>query len=163
MKMPNSHTIADEIASLYPLPIPLQDIVEEEGIILICDDYGSNTFDGLTIYEKEEKQFYIHLNTRGGNLLTNTKGRFTLAHELGHYYLGHHRAAMISGVMHPHIYKYNPFGNNYEWIIEREADEFAASLLMPIEAFRRDLFQREFSGHLIDTLAKNNSSLKNYS
>lgn len=34
MKMPNSHTIADEIASLYPLPIPLQDIVEEEGIIL---------------------------------------------------------------------------------------------------------------------------------
>lgn len=154
MKMPNSHTIADEIASLYPLPIPLQDIVEEEGIILICDDYGSNTFDGLTIYEKEEKQFYIHLNTRGGNLLTNTKGRFTLAHELGHYYLGHHRATMISGVMHPHIYKYNPFGNNYEWIIEREADEFAASLLMPIEAFRRDLFQREFSGHLIDTLAK---------
>ena len=55
MKMPNSHTIADEIASLYPLPIPLQDIVEEEGIILICDDYGSNTFDGLTIYEKRRE------------------------------------------------------------------------------------------------------------
>ena len=80
----NSHTITERSnVSVSTLPIPLQDIVEEEGIILICDDYGSNTFDGLTIYEKREKQFYIHLNTRGGNLLTNTKRAFYSSPRVG--------------------------------------------------------------------------------
>ena len=88
--------VAEDIASFYPVPIPLKDVIEDEGIKLICDDYGTNTFDGLTIYERNEEVFYIHLNIARGNRIDNSKGRFTLAHELGHYFIDEHRNIHIA-------------------------------------------------------------------
>lgn len=149
-----TNRLAERVALQYQIPIPLIEIVNEEEIELICDDYGKNTFDGLTVYERENDCFYIHLNTANGNRTDNTKGRFTLAHELGHYFIGHHRAALINGVMQPHCHKYNPFGGNEEWIIEREADDFAASLLMPWQLLKHDLRQEKFSGTVINKFSK---------
>lgn len=145
--------IAENIASLYSIPIPLQAIVEEEDLIILYDDYGSNTFDGMTWYEPDQGQFYIHINTTMGNKPGGLRTRFTLAHELGHYFIDHHRNALIAGVMKPHCHKFNPFGKNEEWQIEREADDFAASLLMPAHHFIADIKGEKFSGHLIDKLS----------
>lgn len=155
MKKINSYqSIAESIASLYSIPIPLHEIVEEEGISVIYDDYGMDTFDGMTWYEPEQDCFFIHINMERGNKRDNSKGRFTLAHELGHYFIDHHRLALKSGKMKPHIHIYDPFGRNEEWIIEREADNFAANLLMPRSLFIEDVKGRGFSGLLIQSLSE---------
>lgn len=146
--------MAEDIAALYTIPVPLQKIVEDEDLMLYYDDYGSDTFDGLTIYNHGQKQFYIHLNTARKNMPNNTKGRFTLAHELGHYFIDHHRMAMISGKMKAHWHVYNPFGDNEAWQIEREADSFAAGLLMPLNYLKEDLRGKKFGGELIYQLAQ---------
>ena len=57
------------------------------------------------------------------------------------------------GKMQPHWHRYEPFGKNEEWFIEREADNFAASLLMPGHLLKNDLQGRPFSGNLIRSLA----------
>lgn len=153
MKINTNHSIADSIASRYSIPVPLNQIAKEEGVCVIYDDYGKNTFDGMTWYEPEQDAFFIHINTARRNCADTTKGRFTLAHELGHYFIDRHRQALETGKMQPHIHTYNPFGKNEEWIIEREADDFAANLLMPETHLREDLRGKEFSGQLIQSLA----------
>lgn len=75
-------TMANAIASLYTIPVPLQDIAKDEGIRVIYDDYGTDTFDGMTWYEPKQDKFFIHINTKRNNAIANSKGRFTLAHEL---------------------------------------------------------------------------------
>lgn len=67
MKIKPIKTLANEIASLYTIPIPLLDIAEDEGISVIYDDYGTDTFDGITWYEPQLDTFYIHVNTERGN------------------------------------------------------------------------------------------------
>lgn len=49
--------IIENIVSFYPIPIPLMEIAEDEGIRVIFDDYGTNTFDGMTWYEAEQEMF----------------------------------------------------------------------------------------------------------
>ncbi len=153
MKNDSPHIIAESIASLYPIPIPLNELAKEEGITIIYDNYGSNTFDGITWYEPKIDKFFIHINKDRGNTETSKKGRFTLAHELGHYFIDHHRHALENGKMQPHFHRYEPFGQNEEWIIEREADSFAANLLMPQSMFKQDFYGKAFSGELIKSVA----------
>lgn len=145
--------IIENIVSFYPIPIPLMEIAEDEGIRVIFDDYGTNTFDGMTWYEAEQEMFYMHINTARNNGKNNTKGRFTLAHELGHYFIDHHRRALQNGIMSPHIHRYEPFGKNEDWLIEREADEFAANLLMPTTQFKSDFAGKVLSGELVKSVA----------
>lgn len=146
-------SLVESIAPIYTVPIPLNDIAEDEGLIIIYDDYGQNTFDGMTWYVPGQDIFYIHINTARGNTKGSRKGRFTLAHEFGHYFIDHHRHALECGKMQPHIHRYNPFGNNEEWAIEREADEFAAQLLMPLSLFKDDFRDQPFSGDLLQQVS----------
>lgn len=145
--------LAEGIAALYGLPIPLEKILDDEGITFFCDDYGRDSFDGLTIYEPEQDSFYIHLNKTRGNNISNSRGRFTLAHELGHYFIDHHRLAIMSGNMEPHWHRYEPFKKDANWLIEREADNFASSLLMPANLILEDLRAHPFSGEYVHSLA----------
>ena len=134
-------------------PTDLQTIVKEEMLNVIYDDYGSNTFDGLTMFESSTDEFYIHINTTRGNRPDSPKGRFTLAHELGHYMLPHHRLALMRGTMHPHG-SVNYLLDNNSWKIEREADDFAASLLMPIGQFDAYVKGKTFGFQLLYELAR---------
>ena len=54
----------------------------------------------------------IHLNTASGNGANSAKGRFTLAHELGHYFIDQHRMALINGTMQPHYHTYSFYYTN---------------------------------------------------
>lgn len=147
-------TMANAIASLYTIPVPLQDIAKDEGIRVIYDDYGTDTFDGMTWYEPKQDKFFIHINTKRNNAIANSKGRFTLAHELGHYFIDHHRLALESGKMQPHFHRYVQFGKNEQWEIEREADDFAANLLMPTSLFKSEFDGQLLSGALIKAIAE---------
>ncbi|MDD7303674.1 MAG: ImmA/IrrE family metallo-endopeptidase [Prevotellaceae bacterium] len=131
----------------------MNEIAEDEGLVVIYDDYGKATFDGMTWYEPDQDEFFIHMNTARGNTKDNRKGRFTLAHEFGHYFIDHHRHALKSGKMQPHLHRYIPFGNNEEWEIEREADDFAAQLLMPLSQFREEFRGHPFSCELLREIA----------
>lgn len=134
------------------IPIDLDAIVEEELLNVIYDDYGNNTFDGLTMFEPSTDEFYIHINTARGNRHDSPKGRFTLAHELGHYSLSHHRLALMRGTMRPHG-SINFLLDNNSWKIEREADRFASSLLMPDDVFKTFIKGKKFDFQLLQDLA----------
>lgn len=129
--------------------IPVNEIAEKEGLQLFYDNYEPNTFDGMTVYADD--CFYVHLNTDNGNRENSERGRFTLAHELGHYFIDAHRIGLKSGLLEPHPSKINKQQFN---AIEREADYFASCLLMPEPRFKADFFKKKFSFELIEHLRK---------
>jgi Zn-dependent peptidase ImmA (M78 family) len=151
MAMKNSPKIkklAEYIALQFEEKItPLERIVEDENLDVFYDNYESNTFDGMTIFDKGN--FYIHLNLDNGNQADKERGRFTLAHELGHYFIDAHRIGLKKGLLEPHPSHTN---KTQFFTIEREADYFAACLLMPEERFRKDIGKRKFGIEVIDFL-----------
>ncbi|WP_253279787.1 ImmA/IrrE family metallo-endopeptidase [Nonlabens sp. MIC269] len=145
---PSIKELAESIALEYKEKItPLNSILDDEGLAVFYDSYGKNTFDGMTFYDNGN--FFIHLNTDLGNRADSAKGRFTLAHELGHYYIDSHRIGLKKGLLEPHQSRTNKKQFNQ---IEREADFFASCLLMPEERFLKDINRKPFSIELIDYL-----------
>ena len=145
---PSIKELAETIALDYQDKVtPLDKIINDEELSVFYDGYGKNTFDGMTIYENGK--FYIHINTDLGNKKDSVKGRFTLAHELGHYYIDSHRIGLKKGLLSPHPSRTNQKQFNQ---IEREADFFASCLLMPEERFSKDVYRKTFNIDLIDFL-----------
>ena len=148
-------SLANEIGERYNAPIPLLEVAEEEIIKVICDDYGSTTFDGLTWFEADTDVFFIHLNTNRArnNKPESVKGRFTLAHELGHYFIPHHRLGLMNGELKPHG-SINYMTNQNAWQIERDADAFASNLLMPTKYVKELIQGRRFDFGVIEDIAE---------
>jgi Zn-dependent peptidase ImmA (M78 family) len=140
--------LAESIALEFPEVVtPLELILEEEGLNLFYDSYG-NTFDGMTIYD--QSQFFIHINTFRGNKPNTNRARFTIAHELGHYFLDNHRIGLMQGLLSPHPSKNNENTHNK---IEREADYFASCLLMPEERFKKLVLRKKFDFSIIKLIS----------
>lgn len=121
----------------------LDQLANEEDISIYYDDY-ENAFDGMLLFDSRD--FHIHINHAKGNHPNSKRGRFTLAHELGHYFIDEHRIGLKSGALKPH-------GSitelNNKNLIELEADYFASSLLMPEEKFKTRASRQKFS---LDTI-----------
>ncbi|HRK30173.1 MAG TPA: ImmA/IrrE family metallo-endopeptidase [Tepidisphaeraceae bacterium] len=118
------------------LPIDPLHIAQEEEIALLPGRYD-NCFDGRIEYRRTDGQgdFYLFYAQEEPPFRTAGRVRFSIAHELGHFYLPPHREYLLSGQWHSST---SDFTSKKER--EREADRFAAYLLMP-----RDLFQDEVS------------------
>lgn len=93
-------------------------------------NYG-DAFDGAL--ECSRTNFHVYCNTARTGRPQSPRSRFTLAHELGHYYIDNHRRALLSGPSKLHT-SYCEFESNKR--VEREADLFATCLLMPTERFQ---------------------------
>ena len=123
--------LAEDIADTEcpELPVSPERIAEQECITWSYSDYG-DAFDGLLACR--QGQFHIFCNTARGNTRGSPRGRFTFAHELGHYFIDDHRLTLTSGKTRPHL-------SIAEWqsdlLVERQADQFAANLLMPQSRF----------------------------
>lgn len=142
--------LAEFIALQYDEKVtPLEKIVEAEGLRVYFDNYEKGTFDGMTIYENEK--IYIHINIDNGNRIDSARGRFTLAHELGHYIIDTHRIGLMMGLLEPH---HSTTNQKQFYEIEREADYFASCLLMPEERFQKDIYRKKFCFDLINSLSK---------
>ncbi|GET35232.1 hypothetical protein PbJCM13498_40950 [Prolixibacter bellariivorans] len=141
--------LAEFLALEYDeIETPLDKIAELEEVPIFYDDY-ENAFDGILVYDNG---FYIHLNTALGNRPNTQRGRFTLAHELGHYFIDSHRQALKEGLIEPHPSRYN---RNKHLLIEREADYFASCILMPEKRFRVDCEKfRKFDFEVIESLSR---------
>ena len=112
---------------------------------------------GIYVWEKEAEGGYdgylISVNDTWGIMVNSavrskTRKRFTVAHELGHYYIDYHKRI-----------SYRCFGKDLEDLSsdarqdEREANEFAVELLMPDELFKEDIRQHDISLDTINYLA----------
>ncbi len=123
----------EEIAKLNGFskePIdPFKVIASESGQILAEGYDFRDSFDGRLSYHAG--RFLLLYNTRYNQWSRNgehhPKVRFTIAHELGHYYLNHHREFLVR--CREAIESFTEFESNKE--VERQADAFAAGLLMP--------------------------------
>ncbi|MGV8137282.1 MAG: ImmA/IrrE family metallo-endopeptidase [Mangrovibacterium sp.] len=145
---PKVKALAEYIALQYDEKItPLEKILLDEDLEVFYDNYECNSFDGMTIYD--EGKFYIHLNIDRHNRPESDRGRFTLAHELGHFFIDSHRLGLKNGLLEPHPSLTNQ--KQYH-LIEREADYFASCLLMPELRFRKDIGNRRFNYSVIDFL-----------
>jgi hypothetical protein len=117
---------------LWRLPVNPFTIAKKEGIELAQDDYGDR-FDARIEYYPTFDSFCIYHQIPGG-WRTEGRVRFSLAHELGHYYLPHHNRRLRDGKMHNSVSDYRSKDP-----MEQQADEFAAAILMPLELFRKEL------------------------
>lgn len=106
----------------------------EHQLCLIGDDF-KDVFDGRLEYHPSKRRFLLFYNTKydvefGRH---HPRTRFSIGHELGHFFLDHHRMYLIRGG--------RPHGSRSEFAslntIEREADAFAAGLLMPTYMLKR--------------------------
>ncbi len=117
-------------------PVPIVEIAENYGFLVI-EKVMEDDESGFLIYSKNgllynEKKYnkIIAINTSENPL----RKRFTIAHELGHYFLEIHEKEDTI----PYYYVHR------EQIIddykkEREADKFASELLMPIDFLKYEL------------------------
>ena len=129
----------------WRLPVDPFEIAAEEGIELLPGDFSAK-FDGRIRYVPEISGFALAYR-RPGPGRPESRVRFTIGHELGHYYL--HREYLLSGKCHAS--KTNFVSHDQ---MEQEADEFSASLLMPIELFRRRITQLRSGVATLDELCK---------
>jgi Zn-dependent peptidase ImmA (M78 family) len=119
-------------------------IADKIGITYSYGNYG-NCFDGLLEYDGG---FHIYLNTHDNLSPDNSRVRFSFAHELGHYFIDEHRNALKKGKsLHKSFNQY--LQRN---IVEKEADHFASSLLMPQQFFITDIGNKKFSIDILNTL-----------
>ena len=94
-----------------------------------------DAFDGQLEYHRKQNRFLLFLNTKYDTDLSpgehHPRTRFSMAHELGHYFLEPHRAYLMGGG--------KSHGSESEFksdtLVEQEADSFAAGLLMPSRLF----------------------------
>jgi Zn-dependent peptidase ImmA (M78 family) len=105
--------------------VDLESIAAAEGITFSFGHYG-NSFDGLLECRNSVFHIYINMDTNKG--AHTARARFSFAHELGHYFLDWHRTALARGVP-SHGSKADFESGNLA--AEREADMFAAHLLLP--------------------------------
>jgi hypothetical protein len=120
------------------MPIDPLHIAKEEGIEVLPGDYD-DCIEGRIEYHKENGigQFYLMYGNAKLPFRPDGRVRFSIAHELGHFYLTEHRKYLLSGRFHNSV---TDFVSTEPW--EREADKFAASLLMPTEMFRDQVRDR---------------------
>jgi hypothetical protein len=103
-------------------------VIHQSDITLSFNHYG-DTFDGML--EWSGTGFHIYCNLARVENCTSTRARFTLGHELGHYFIDSHRNALQSGKVpaHPSF-----CSERYpELVVEQEAHHFSSNLLMPHE------------------------------
>lgn len=88
-----------------------------------------NKYDGKLEYNRQLNRFLLFYNTKydcaEGH---HPRTRFSICHELGHYFIERHRAYLMSPGGKPHR-SHAEFTSDIQ--IEREADAFAATLLLP--------------------------------
>ncbi|MDP3072855.1 MAG: ImmA/IrrE family metallo-endopeptidase [Opitutaceae bacterium] len=106
-------------------------ILDENDVTISYDDYGP-FFDGMLHHEAGT--FHVYCNEHRCGSRQEGRARFTLAHELAHFLIPEHNAALRSGVA-PH---HPSFCNkaNAKLYVEVEADFFASRVLMPEVRFQ---------------------------
>lgn len=125
---------ADELVERLKLQMPVDPLAvaatERRFLRTAGADLG-RAYDGKLEYVPSKGLFLLYYNTRYDGILSagghHPRTRFSICHELGHFFIDHHHQSLRRGAQ-PHR-SMNEFQSHQQ--IEREADAFAAALLMP--------------------------------
>jgi Zn-dependent peptidase ImmA (M78 family) len=125
--------LAEEVADEYSSKggIDLHAVLQANGITWSYG-YYDDAFDGML--EHEDGRFHLYCNLNRVERQTSARARFTLGHELGHFYIDEHRNELAVGRTLCHGSRCEYESRNP---VEQEADHFASSLLMPATRFTR--------------------------
>jgi hypothetical protein len=118
-------------------PVDVLHIAQEEGIILAPGNYGEE-FDGRIEFHPRKNKFILFYPGNNKNR-SNTRIRFSVTHELGHYYISEHRKLLTQGRSH-----YSKSGFVCDNELEHEADFFAAALLIPKKTLKEFCARKKF-------------------
>jgi transcriptional regulator with XRE-family HTH domain len=115
------------VAGISQPPIPIEKLVAGCGIII--QPWTFVDVDGLMVDLESGPVIWVNAQQ------SETRQRFTLAHELGHKLLRHFDQFHLefSGDLSPSATGGHP---EYDWRAERAANDFAANLLMPAAMVR---------------------------
>lgn len=117
------------------LPVPIISVANDQGI----DVYETDEFkdDESGSIQKEGEKFVIYVNSKH----SPARKRFTIAHEIGHFLLHSDKLETkehIDQVRRPVLMRSKTSKANKEELnMERDADEAAASILMPEAEFKK--------------------------
>jgi hypothetical protein len=132
---------------MWRLPVNPETIAREEGIELAPGQYGEK-FDARIEFIASAKTFILYYRTAVHGR-TEGRVRFSLAHELGHFYLPSHRKYLLRGDSHNSVADFRSRDPR-----ENEADEFASALLMPRELFVAEMKRRSSTYCTLSDLRK---------
>ena len=104
-------------------------ILQRNDITLSFGQY-EDAFDGMLEYDGES--FHVYANLQRLRSSDSGRARFTLGHELGHFYIDDHRRALQTQGLSRHPSYADHQSDNP---LEIEADHFACHLLMPTARF----------------------------
>lgn len=131
---PEVKQIIDDLHEGTELPIDLSRIIQSEGNIRPRPgDYGEK-FDGRIEYVPNRQIFILYHPVE-----VTPRVRFSIGHELAHFYIPEHRYSLLNGKSH---YSQSDFVSERK--LEREADEFASHLLVPQDYLDKLIARRKF-------------------
>ncbi|MFC5409129.1 ImmA/IrrE family metallo-endopeptidase [Larkinella bovis] len=110
------------------LPIDVEKVAKKKNIEVLGVDFTIGV-SGVFLHDGEKAQIGYSNNNKPN------RQRFTIAHELGHYVLGHQRKGVFVDTPDKYftILFRDENSSTGEFLQEREANAFAAALLMPKE------------------------------
>lgn len=140
---------ADAVLKSHPfdsLPICPFTIAAKSGIIVQAKDSSEPGVSGflMRVGNTFGIQYASHIANDGFV-------RFTVAHELGHYFLPGHADHLFGAGQSLHASRSGFISGDR---FERQADHFASALLMPESQFRREINKAGQGFHAIEHLAK---------
>jgi Zn-dependent peptidase ImmA (M78 family) len=140
--------IADN--NILGAPIPLQQIAKSCGVRIFVDSLEGDLSGFL--YKGNDDQAVIGVNTHH----SKTRQNFTIAHELGHFLLHDQEQLHVDHQFRVRLR--NDLSSQGIDEAEREANYFAASILMPKEFLEKDLKEVEhfdlFDDDVLSNLAR---------
>lgn len=120
------------------------DLATQKGILVQAKPDTAAGVSGMLV--KAGDQFGIMYAT---NIPSKGFQKFSIAHELGHYCIDGHSDALLANGVH-----YSQAGFRSSDPFEQEADYFAAALLMPELAFRKEMNRHDTGLVCIEALRK---------
>lgn len=131
--------LVEQVLSGYgqKAPVDLHLIAREEGIELAEGDFG-NDFHGRLEFLEDMGTFALFHPCLASARYPG-RVRFSIAHELGHYFIESHREGIINGLFHDSEEGFHSLN-----IVEGEADRFASALLLPAKTIKSTMGSRNF-------------------
>lgn len=126
---------ADEVVERLNLSAPtdpLEIVASERPFLRAGGSNLGNSYDGKLEYDQSRNRFLLFFNSKYDEGMPSgehhPRTRFSISHELGHYFIEEHRAYLMQPGAKSHPSR-NEFRTGQQ--IEREADAFASTLLLP--------------------------------
>lgn len=134
---------------------PMKIAAREKDQLTVISGPFKKQFDGQLEFHPKKRRFLMFYNDKYDRAARVGPGqhprtRFTISHELGHFFLERHNAYLRNGGR-----KHGSRGEfSSDYVVEKEADAFAAGMLMPRFLMEPRVNEADLSGDRIEDLAR---------